>query len=264
MKTAEMKIVVSGGRVIEAKVMPDGCCVLAVELATGITEDATCHLREGIFKKVPASELSLNDKFMNHIPKTKQEKNLMEEVKKVITVGMYDFWRPVCDPSLDNKGRICYEPGKMPAVDKSYNWWAKKAKEFFPERGSRLGTKSEYVAFLATLIKELVATGWKVADAWYAVCNDSKKLGHYRNSKDAKNGFESTGSREVCDWCDLGNVYKIVAEDKETGVFWVAGGCYYDGSDIGPLAVLYPSILRNIGNTSGCGWIVLTEGSTDH
>ena len=54
-----------------------------------------------------------------------------------------------------------------------------------PERASRLGIKTEYIAFLGVLIKKLVDSGWKVDDAWDAVCNDSKKLGHYWNSENA-------------------------------------------------------------------------------
>ena len=262
--TAEFEIKVSGGRIIEANVMPNGRCVLTVELASATVENTVCHQREGIFKLVPASQLSLNDNFMNHIPKTKREKKFMEKVKKVIRAGMHDFWCPVCDPSLDNKGRICYEPGNRPAVGKSYNWWAKTAKEFKPEQGSRLGTETERIAFLAVLIKELVNSGKSVEWAWNAVCNDSKELGHYWNSENAKHDFETTGSREICGWCDLGNVYKIVAEDKETCGFWLAGCYFSNGSLDYPLADLYHYVSRFNDDVGGCCWLVLTEGSTDH
>ena len=263
-ETTEMKFVVPKGWGINVEVMDDGSHVLTIKPDIATTENTTCHLREGIFKKVPASELSLKDNFMNHIPQTEQEKNFMAEVKKVIRVGMHDFWRPVCDPSFDDNGRICYEPGKIPAVGKSYNWWAKTAKEFKPEQGSRLGTKSEYIAFLAVLIKELVNSGKSVEWAWNAVCNDSKELGHYRNSENAKHAFEDTGSREICGWCDLGNACKILAEDEEAGGFWLTGGNYYYYSNDYPLADLYHYDDSNIDCNYSCGWLVLTEGSTDH
>jgi len=80
------------------------------------------HLRKGVFKKVPASQLSFEDNFMNHVPKTEREKWFMEDVKKVIEVGVRDFWRPVCDPAFDANGGICYEPGKRPAEGKSFDY----------------------------------------------------------------------------------------------------------------------------------------------
>lgn len=211
---------------------------------------------EGLFKKVPASELKLDDEFLKHLPKTYREKDFKHLVETAIKNGLNDFWRPVCDPSFDDNGHICYEPGNKPAVGKNYDWWEANAKNFCPERGSRLGTKSEYIAFLAVLIKNLVASGKSVEWAWNAVCNDSAELGHYWNSENAKHAFEDTGSREICGWCDLGNAYKIVAEDKEAGGLCLAGGYYYNGSVDFPLDNLYHYFYRYKDNLCGCGWLV--------
>lgn len=212
---------------------------------------------EGLFKKVPASELRLDDKFLKYQPKTDEERKFKKLVETAIKNGLRDFWCPVYDPSFDDNGRICYEPGKMPAVGKSYIWWEENAKKYAPERGSRLGTKSEYVAFLAVLIKELVAFGKSVEWAWNAVCCDSKELGHYRNSKDAKHNFETTGSREICGWYDLANTYKILAEDEDAGGFWRAGGNYFIYSNLGPLVGLdYSNNHRWFDQLDSCGWLV--------
>lgn len=262
--TAEFEIEVSGGRITKAQVMPDGSCKVMVELATATTEDTTCHLLEGIFRKVPASELRLDNAFMKHKPKTKAELKFKEELETAIKNGLQDFWRPVYDPSFDDNGRICYEPGRMPAVGKSYNWWKENAKKYAPERGSRIGTKSEYIAFLAVLIKDLVASRKSVEWAWNAVCNDSKKIGHYWNSKDAKHAFETTGSRDICGWYDLANSYKILVEDEEAGGCWLAGGFCNYYSFFFPLADLCHYDSRYFDFNGGCGWLVLTEGSTDH
>lgn len=218
------------------------------------------HERKGLFKLVPASKLSLGDDFLKYQPKTEREQKLKELVETAIKRGLKDFWRPVCDPSFDYKGCICYEPGNMPAVGKSYNWWAKTAKEFKPEQGSRLGTKSEYIAFLAVLIKELVASGKSIEWAWNAVCNDSKEMGHYNNSKDAKHRLELTGNREICGFFDLANIYKLLAEDKEDeyGGYWVASGCYYDYYDSHdyPLATLAHDLFSYGDWIYGSGWLV--------
>lgn len=249
MTSAEMKFVVPKGWVVNEKVMPDGSRVF-----TAKPDDTTCHQRKGIFKLVPASQLSLEDGWMKHQPKTEAERNFKELVETAIKRGLKDFWRPVCDPSFDDNGRICYEPGKMPAVGENYNWWAKTAKEFKPEKESRLGTKTEYIAFLAVLIKELVNSGKSVKWAWNAVCNNSKELGHYWNSENAKHAFEDTGSREICGWCDLANSFKILAEDEKAGGFWLAGGNYYYFSYDYPLAA--SSHNRKFDFSFGCGWLV--------
>ena len=252
----ELKIMVPGCRVVDAKMMPDGSCVLTLEYAT--TEDTTCHHQEGIFKMVPASKLSLNDDFLKYSPKTPAEKAFMEAVKKVIKAGVQDFYRPTLDPSFDSDGRICYQTGMKPAVGKSYNWWYEHSKKFCSERKSRLGTKSEYIAFLAVFIKEMVASGKSLEWAWNAVCNDSKELGHYWNSNDAKHAFEATGNREACGWRDLANTYKILTEDKEAGGFWLAGGYYNNFSFNFPLADLYHYCERNNDFSNSTGWLVLS------
>lgn len=260
MKTAEMKIEVSGGRVIEAKVMPNGCCVLTVELATATAEDSTCNQQNGIFKRVPASELRLDDAFMKYKPKTKAEHTFKGLVETAIKNGLKDFWRPVYDPSFDDNSRICYEPGKKPAVDKIYNWWKENAEKYAPERGSRLGTKSEYIAFLAVLIKDLVGSGWKVSDAWRAVCYDSKKFVHYWNSEGTKHDFETTGSRDICGWYDLVNTQKVLAEDKENGGFWLATSRVANNYNIFWLAELVHFVDSSAGYCPGSsGWLVLED-----
>jgi len=210
------------------------------------------------FILVPASTLSLTDKFMVfHTPRTYQEKAFKKLLTKVIKSGVSDFYRPKLDPSFDKQGKICYQAGLKPAVGKSYNWWEKNAKEFCPERKSRLGTESEYVAFLGVLIKKLVENGWKVAMAWNAVCNDSRELGHYWKSTGALHDFEPTGSREICGFCDLANAYKILAEDKEAGGFWLAGVYYNSYGFYCPLADIHHYYYRHNEDDFSVGWLVL-------
>lgn len=262
MNCIEQKIMVPGGRVLKAEVMPDGGCLLTVELNTA--GDTTCCLQEDIFKLVPASKLSPEDDFMKHQPKTNAERELKELIETAIRRGLKDFWCPRYDPAFNDAGTgICYVPGKKPAVDKSYNWWAKTAKEFKPEQGSRLGTKTEYIAFLAVLIKELVNSGKSVEWAWNAVCNDSKELGHYANSDNAKNVLKETGSRGVVGWYDLANTCKILAEEEDFGVFWFAGGNYFLSSINFSLAKVYHYNNCREDNIDSVGWIVLEAGRTD-
>lgn len=224
MENNELTIMVPGCRVIDAKVMPDGSCVLTLEQATA--EATIRHHQEDIFKLVPASKLSLSDGFLNYTPQTSAEKAFKEAVEKVIKAGVQDFYRPTLDPSFDVDGRICYQAGMKPAVGRSYNWWVENAKK----SGYRLGTRSEYIAFLAVFIKEMVASGKSLEWAWNVVCNDSTELGHYWNSSNARYMLEATGKREVCGWHDLDHTCKILDEDEsldgllKVGGFWQAGG----------------------------------------
>lgn len=246
--STEMEIKVSNGRITSAEVLKDGTCKITVEMNAN-----------DVFVLCEASKLSLDDEFMKHTPCSDEERTFKKLLEEAIKSGLKDFYRPVFDPSLDKAENICYVSDAKPAVGKSYNWWKETAKQFCPERGSRLGTKKEYIAFLGILIKKLSKSGWSVAEAWNAVCNDSKELGHYRNSPNAKHKFETTNSRKVCGFYDLANAYKILSEDEEAGGFWLVGGCYFNGSNYYPLTDLYHSYCCNYGNDYGVGWLVLEK-----
>lgn len=215
---------------------------------------------QDIFVKIEASKLSFKDKFMSFCPRTEEEHKLYDEVVYVIKTGVKDFWRPKYDPSFSEDGtNICYVPGKKPAVGKSHEWWKKVAKEFKPECESRLGTKYEYIAFLAVLIKNMVANGWKVSDAWYAVCNSSERLGHYWNSVDAWYRIAPTGCHEFCDFFDLANVPKFLA-GYEGGRgyrgFWYASGNWKSLGGQFPLANLVKNFLGTHDDYNMVGWLV--------
>jgi len=220
------------------------------EMKIEISKERDCIL-------VEASKLSLKDSFMSHKPKTRAEKKFKESLTEVIKTGIEDFYRPAMDPSFADgiKTKIHYNAGDLPAIGKSYNWWKKTIKD------SKwcLGTKAQYVAFLGVLIKILVAKGWTCCEAWDAVCNDSKNLGHYRNSDNAKHKFEYTGSREICGFFDLANTYKILAKDEETGDFWWAGGDCGNHGDYAPLADYGLSSDYNINHNYSVAWLVLKK-----
>ena len=220
------------------------------EMKIEISKERDCIL-------VEASKLSLKDLFMRHKPKTEEEKEFKETLTEVIKNGIEDFYRPAMDPSFADKvcTKIHYIAGERPAVGKSYNWWEETVKD----SDFCLGTKAQYVAFLGVLIKMLVAKGWTCCEAWDAVCNDSKKLGHYRDSDDAKHHFEDTGSREICGFFDLANTYKILAKDEETGDFWWAGGDCGNHGDYAPLADYGLSSDYNINHNYSVAWLVLKK-----
>lgn len=247
-------IKVSNGRITSVELMKDGTCKFTVEMNTeGVNAN-------DVFVLCEASKLSLDDEFMKYTPCSKNERTLKKLLEEAIKRGLKDFFRPVYDPSLDKGENICYISDAKPAVGKSYNWWEEKAKQFCPERGSRLGTKKEYIAFLGILIKKLSELGeMSIAAAWSAVCNDSKELGHYGNSTNAKRDFESTGSRKICVFYDLANTCKILREDEEASSFWLASGTHYFSSNIFPLSALCRSNDHVVDLCSSVGWIVFEK-----
>ena len=248
--TAELKIEISNARIRNAIVLPDGSCKLKLELVSSTQEQ---------YKKddcilVEASKLSLSDDFMLFVPKTDNEKKIKAALTELIKTGIKDFYRPVMDPSFVNKACtiIGYKAGDYPATGKSYNWWEETVKD----SQWCLGTKAQYVAFLGVLIKMLVAKGWKCREAWNAVCNDSKKLGHYRNSDNSMYDLEHTGSREICGFFDLANTCKILSKDEEMGGFWLAGGNCTDNGNSYPLADLVLCKDYDSCHNKSVGWLV--------
>lgn len=260
---ATLKIKVPAAQIVEARVQADGTCELIISAKT-LEESEVKVISEvkeveSTFVLVKASDLSLEDDFLKkYEPKTKAERELKGFIISAIEMGVKDFYRPKFDPSFDETGNgIIFVAGKMPAVGKSYNWWAKAAKSFKARRGSRLGTRMEYIAFLGVLLKEMVNSGWDIPDAWNAICNESSKLGHYKNSPFAEFKFEPTGSRPVCGFYDLSNVFKILAEDEDFGGFWLASGIYYEDSVNFAISGHEHGSGRWKPNKTMTGWIVL-------
>lgn len=299
MATTEMEIKVPGGRIIAAQIMPDGICKLTIEFEDekhreiqdakleennqeGITEESSKEEKEevvktqekddvkverkshipnnGIWVKIEASKLSLNQEFMKYEPTHPKTKEFKELLVKAISNGeLRDFYRPICDPAFDaDKEKFDYVLDKPVAVGRSFNWCKEAASKFMPECNSRLGTKTEYVAFMAMLIKLLVENGMAIDEAWKTVCEDSKKIGHYWNSDNSAHELEKTGSRQICGFYDLGNTYKMLVAENEEG-FYLAGGHYFNNSNSRPLAGFCYNTDKGSTNNFSVAWIVLFD-----
>jgi len=210
------------------------------------------------FILIEAEKLSVKDTFMKYEPKTDEEKEAKKLISEAIKKKVKNFYRPKYDPSFtEDREGICFVSGKRPAVGKSYNWWHDVAKKYNPERNSRLGTRLQYGAFLGVFIKKLIEEGKTVKWAWNAVCNDSRELGHYWNSENAKHDYETTGSRMICGIYDLANTYKILAEDEDSGGLWLTGGHYRNSGCDRSLADLHHYRYRLYDGYGSVGWIVL-------
>ena len=200
---------------------------------------------------VEGSDSQIYFDMLKYAPASETEKEFLEFLKEAVDAGVKTFKVPVCDPSIDENGSLQFVAGCKPAVGYSYN----ELKEIAIKNGVQLGSKNQYVLFLATIIHRLVEEGWSKADAFFAVCTDSTQLGHYWNSEKARHDFEVTGSRKIAGKCDLANTYKILRNDERAGGFWVASGSCNGFGDFGPLAGLNYNCDGHFDDS--VGWFVL-------
>lgn len=187
----------------------------------------------------PTSE-GFFENVLGYVTENEQIKAFIEAIKEVQEAELRPFWKPIYDPSLDGE-EVVFKAGSIPAVRNSYDFW-----------------KQNY-AFLVWLINILVKKGWTIEEALKAVVLDSKDLGHYCNSKIAKQDLEETGNRKVCEIYDLANTYKIFScSNKEVGGFWLGGGRYGNLSFRYPLADLDHFDIVDNDCCDGVGWLVLS------
>lgn len=198
---------------------------------------------------VEGSDSQIYFDMLEYTPANDDENLFLQNLKEAVDAGVKPFKVPVCDPSIAEDGSIQFVEGCKPAVGYSYNE--------LKEHGVQLGSKNQYVLFLATIIHRLVEEGWSKANAINAVCSDSTELGHYCNSANAKDDVELTGSRGVAGKFDLANTCKILAKDEKAGGFWIAGGSCLDNGNDCPLARLYLCNRYVIHYVNSVGWFVL-------
>ena len=214
-----------------------------------------CEIKATEFEtiKISGSESPIYAELLKHKPTNDKEAKFIDNLKKAISKSVKEFKVFVHDPSMGKKGKLQFVPGFEPAVGYSYKEWEQLAKA----NGLRLGTKDEYILFLGWLITNLINDGWYEADAWFAVCTDSKKLGHYCDSANAKDDLEPTGSRMIAGKCDLANTHKFLAGDEKDGGLWLAGGEYEYNGNNRPLASLSHNFCDDLVDFCAVGWFVL-------
>lgn len=261
-KTVEQKWVVNapeGAKITQAKISDDGKSVEII-IASETTEEqkpaaVNTENFDVMFPIIDPSEL-IGHKLLKHKPKKRRQERLMADILKGIELKLPAFRAPCMDPSEEN-GKIVFKPGNKPAVRHSPVWWDETWKKFMPSKNSRSGTDLHRAAFLGKQMKYLVdEKNYSVEDAWKAVCDDSRDLGHYWDSKDAKYAFEPTGSRKVGAFFDLANTCKFLKKWGASG-FLLAGGDYIAYGDSYPLAGLCAVDNPNYDYCNSVGWLVL-------
>ena len=186
---------------------------------------------------------------------TKRQKKFRADVMKALeNMPEEGFrWIPVYEPSKDDDGNLQYVSGvNVLRGLNSYNW-EEASQNYSPENGSRMSSITTYFLLLLRLLKDGFATVEQLAD-------DSKEIGHYWDSENAKHEFEKTGERQLGGLYGFaGNTYKIVMDSESSSGFSLLGGrCNYSGDNY-PLAdVLHDYDPYNTKNY-GVGLLELTK-----
>jgi len=158
--------------------------------------------------------------------KTKNEKSFLTRVKEALKAVNYEYWIANLEPAV-TAGKIYYAEGNAVGVRFSINQWSQMAKEYAPERGSRLSNEYElYIWYALRIVNGLWTLDY--------VANDSSSAGNYRNAPGATHSMEKTGARKCGGFCDgQGNSYKIVTRE---GGYALVGGYYYGDGYRYPMA----------------------------
>ncbi len=168
---------------------------------------------------------SFEGEWIEHKPTTMHQKRIMRIYQDAKGEGrLHAFTCMTIYPSVKD-GKLVYQKGLPVVTGFSQRDWEKMLKEFNPSRNSRQMTLTEYMCKILFIIQKLVKSGYEIEAAWEMVCDASQKIGHYRNSYNAKDDFGPKGSRNVCGFYDLGNIGKLIATDpwKRDSGFWVVG-----------------------------------------
>ena len=163
---------------------------------------------------------------------TERQKKFRADVMKVLeNMPEEGFrWIPVYEPSKDDGGNIQYVSGENVLRGlNSYNW-EEAFHNYSPENGSMMSSITTYFLLLLRLLKDGFATIEQLAD-------NSKEIGHYRNSENTKHKFEKTGERQLGGLYGFaGNTCKIVKDSESSSGFSILGFICSDIGYICPLA----------------------------
>lgn len=190
------------------------------------------------FIKLPLADFTVCDELRGYNPKSENQRLFISKLLKFEKQKFKDIYIPRCDPNKVQRAgsKIRYKIGTIPAKDSSTLGYKKRlAESYCPERNSRLGNLNEYILFLELLRKQLCGAGWTIDESMYSICDNSIKLGNYKNSEDSLGTLKTTGSNKIGQIFDLANTCKILESSTNSGRFFIASGCYEMNSDEFPL-----------------------------
>lgn len=176
-------------------------------------------------------------KFVDYLKRSKRVEKFMEDLKEAINNPQKgDFYCQAVEPSIKKAGKfgisdeVCFVEGAQPAYDHSPRFWRREAKGFNPEKNSRLGTKTEYILFLGTIVKKLIEDDVDEQIVWYAVTHNRNLLMEICKEKaipitdsikildDEKGGFVFAGKSYPVESIFVGN--SPVIDFVQCGLNW--------------------------------------------
>ena len=157
--------------------------------------------------------------------------NVLKAIENMPAEGFR--WLPAYEPSKDKNGNIQFVSGELVLRELSSYEWEEKADGYSPENGSQMASITTYFLLLLRWLKDGHATVEQLAD-------DSKEIGHYWDSKNAKHDYEKTGERQFGGLNGfVGNTYKIVKDPDSGSGFSILGGRYFDSGVKSPASDVY-------------------------
>ena len=184
----------------------------------------------------------------------KQKKFRADVMKALENMPEEGFrWIPVYEPSMDSNGNLKYVAGKYVLRNLTCYKWEEIFQKYSPENESKIASVTTYFLLLLRLLKDGYATIEQLAD-------DSKEIGHYWNSENAKYKLEKTGERELGGLYGFaGNTYKIVKDTESSSGFLLLGGNFYNDGDECPLADVGHNGHPNFTKNNGVGLLELIK-----
>lgn len=187
--------------------------------------------------------------FTKQNPKTEREKKFLKILSKAMDTVKYDYEIATMEPTVFG-GKIEYIEGRDVAVGYSANQWKQMAKEYLPEKGSRL----------ATLYELFIWYAWRIVQGYWTLnfaTNDSSYFADCTGVPNTTSTIERAGKRTFAGFRDgQGNTYKLVTyKDRLVGV----GGCFNCDINFYPASYILCNFDPNDVHYNGCGVLVLTK-----
>ena len=205
---------------------------------------------EPFFTKITAEDREKVKKWVaRQNGKTDREKAFLKRVAESIQAVNYDYWIANLEPYVEN-GKIYYAENHDVGVKFSCNQWGQMARDYKPEKGSRLSNLHELFIWYALRI---------VNNLWTLdyVANDSSSAGNYWNAPKSSKSMDKAGAKECGGYRDgQGNTFKFVT--REGGYALVGGGYFNNGNDYSVASVNHISYLNGI-RYGGSGVLVLLK-----
>ncbi len=206
-----------------------------------------------IFPIVNIEDISLNDKFLRHRPKTPNQTRIRRDIITAKKRHMENFRAAAILPSFykvkDEPITFYYNDGEEPAVGMTPEWWEQEAKKFKPNMNSRLGNILEYDVFLGAVIKRLVEKeNYSIKKAWEITCDSQLNAGNL-------GPFKTKGKHAKGRIFEYEHIRRIIKGYGNKGFIMV--GNYTEGKNVKYTASIEEMNLSNTVYLRTVGWVVL-------